>query len=272
MTVTEAELKAAAVAPRVTLEDVQDSIVSEQYFTANDGAMGAALNKDRLIDPDQGLGLLTFCVLTLRNGWTITGESACASPANFNPEIGRKLAKDSAVSKVWAFLGFELKTKLSQIEAVGKPSGQILTLGSPRTAVGTKVVHFIAMTLGEYNLYRGWDIPACEDPEKNGYMVEYTDGGEPNMVGHKGYVSWSPRDVFEKSYDTGVRQVPETFMDRLIAEMGRLGSDVSKLRTFVEGESFNKIPEEEQVDLQKQFALMVQYLDVLSRRVARNSQ
>lgn len=65
---------------------------------------------------------------------------------------------------------------------------------------GTKKLFAKPMTLGDYNALRGWTIPADEDPEKAGYLVEYTDGGKPNVSGFIGYVSWSPKDVFEKAY------------------------------------------------------------------------
>lgn len=56
------------------------------------------------------------------------------------------------------------------------------------------------MTRGEYNGYRGWEMPANEDAAEAGYLVEYHDGGKPNHPDHAGYVSWSPADVFERSY------------------------------------------------------------------------
>ena len=58
------------------------------------------------------LNLLTFCVLVLRNGFTVTGESACASPENFNKEIGERIARENAVQKIWPLLGFALKERL----------------------------------------------------------------------------------------------------------------------------------------------------------------
>ena len=61
----------------------------------------------------EALGLLTFCVLVLRNGFTVTGESACASPENFDAEIGRKIARQKAVEKIWPLMGYELRSKLS---------------------------------------------------------------------------------------------------------------------------------------------------------------
>jgi len=108
----------ANIAPRVTPADIEAAILCEHYFTAEEGAQGA-LAKER---PDLGmenptLALLTFCVLTLRNGFTVTGESACASPENFNSEIGRRIAREKAVSKVWPLLGYALKDKLAQERA-----------------------------------------------------------------------------------------------------------------------------------------------------------
>jgi len=59
------------------------------------------------------LFLLTFCVLVLRNGFTVTGESACASPENFDEEVGRKVARQNAVQKVWPLMGYALRDRLA---------------------------------------------------------------------------------------------------------------------------------------------------------------
>lgn len=56
--------------------------------------------------------------------------------------------------------------------------------------IGTKMIEAIPMTRGDYNIYRGWQIPADENPEDEGYLVEYEGG----------YQSWSPKDVFEDAY------------------------------------------------------------------------
>lgn len=61
----------------------------------------------------QSLSLLTFCVLVLKNGFTVTGESACASPENFDEEIGRKIVRQNAEQKVWPLMGYALKESLS---------------------------------------------------------------------------------------------------------------------------------------------------------------
>lgn len=56
---------------------------------------------------------MTFCVLVLANGFTVTGESACASPDNFDADLGRKIARQHAVEKIWPLEGYALKTMLA---------------------------------------------------------------------------------------------------------------------------------------------------------------
>jgi hypothetical protein len=113
----EQEIRAKGLtAPRVTSADIEANIVSEHYFTADDGAQGAFNRADKNfggIPTPEALNLLTFCVLVLRNGFTVTGESACASPENFDAEIGRKIARQNAINKVWPLMGYELKSKLT---------------------------------------------------------------------------------------------------------------------------------------------------------------
>ena len=117
----EQEIQAKGLtAPRVTPDHIESIIASEHYFTAAQGDHQA--KEDDLIDNPQpyveatpdSLHLLTFCVLVLRNGFTVTGESACASPENFDAEIGSKIARENAVNKIWMLEGYLLKQKLSE--------------------------------------------------------------------------------------------------------------------------------------------------------------
>jgi hypothetical protein len=109
-------------APRITPDDIEANIVSEHYFTARDGRRGAIADgtyvgreRPRPAEEDlAALDLLTFCVLVLKNGFTVTGESACASPENFDAEIGRKIARQNAVDKVWPLMGYALKQRLHE--------------------------------------------------------------------------------------------------------------------------------------------------------------
>lgn len=105
----EQEIQAKSLtAPRVTPGDIEANIVAEYYFTAKDGIVGC----EGAPPSHSQLGLLTFCVLVLQNGFTVVGKSACASPENFDVELGRKIARQNAVQKVWPLLGFALKERL----------------------------------------------------------------------------------------------------------------------------------------------------------------
>lgn len=91
----EAEIQAKGLnAPRLTPALIDAAITSEQYHVFPGTTM-------------------TVCALTLRNGYIVTGESAAASPENFNQEIGRKIARDNARNKIWALEGYLLREKLS---------------------------------------------------------------------------------------------------------------------------------------------------------------
>lgn len=80
-------------APRVTPQRI-DAVIASEYYHVPPGTT------------------LTLCVLTLANGYTVTGESACASPANFDAEIGRNIARDNAKEKIWALEGYLLRSAL----------------------------------------------------------------------------------------------------------------------------------------------------------------
>ena len=163
----------ANVAPRITLQDIQDAIIEEHYFTGDaaldagrfrwliddhrnpnerkaaqetaeripglgDGgarlAVDVAMGRDGMIW-SPSLNLLTFCVLVLRNGFTVTGESACASPENFDAEIGRKVARANAVEKMWPLMGYALKEKLHASEQFKARTGREDRRGLAQTVV-----------------------------------------------------------------------------------------------------------------------------------------
>ena len=110
-------------APRISLGELRDNIAAEWYFTAREGLEGAIVHSKLSSVGSESmtstfgidhLNTLTFCVLVLRNGFTVTGESACASPENFDAEIGRKIARANAEQKIWPLMGYELKERLHQ--------------------------------------------------------------------------------------------------------------------------------------------------------------
>lgn len=119
----EAEIQAKGLtAARVRPQDVQDAIESEWYFTGAEAASGQCptIARDLRLIP-LPLFLVTFCVLVLKNGFTVHGVSGVASPENFNAEIGRKVARDNAVNAIWPLLGYQLKDKLHAIATAVQP-------------------------------------------------------------------------------------------------------------------------------------------------------
>ena len=118
----EQEIQAKGLtAPRITTDDIEANIGSWWYFTAAEGCEGAAAagtpyEQQPPVGASSPLRRLTFCVLVLKNGFTVSGESACASPENFNAEIGRKIARQNAVDKIGLLMGYELRSKLASRE------------------------------------------------------------------------------------------------------------------------------------------------------------
>ncbi len=104
---------AVAFAPRVSLADVDAFISEEHHFTAKEALMALGCPQpERGDDPTRRLSI---CLLVLKNGFCIVGKSAPASAANFNPDLGRKLARDDAIRQAWPLMGFALASKLRGI-------------------------------------------------------------------------------------------------------------------------------------------------------------
>lgn len=105
----EAEIQAKGLnAPRLTPADIDSAIVAEYCFRASNVLKGTPIH--------QSLECLTICILVLQNGFTVTGESACASPQNYDRDIGHRIARENARNKIWPLEGYQLRTKLSLIE------------------------------------------------------------------------------------------------------------------------------------------------------------
>lgn len=66
--------------------------------------------------------------------------------------------------------------------------------------IGVKLINAIDMTRAAYNILRDWELPADENGDDAGYLVEYLDGGQANHKDFEGYISWSPKAVFENAY------------------------------------------------------------------------
>ena len=228
-------------APRVTLDQLEASIVEETYTVLPDGRT-------------------TVCQLTLDNGFTVEGFSACVSKENFNAELGNKYSRERAVSKVWEHLGFRLADQLSVLRV-----SDVVRITHPEgsTYVGTKAVYAYPMTRGDYNRFKGWTIPADENPNDEGYIVEYLDQQHPH------HISWSPKTVFESAYKKIAGDPAFNFLDRLESEFHEAKGRLQRLGAFLDTTPFYSLDHAEQDDLRLQHRCMTDYVDCMSRRITR---
>lgn len=117
---SDAAAAAVAVAPRVTLADIEAAIADKFYLTGGEFSEASlaingvvdALSRDQHIAKFPTLKALTLCVVVLHNGYTIVGKSAPAAPENFNAELGRKFSYEDAVRQLWPLMGFLLRNDL----------------------------------------------------------------------------------------------------------------------------------------------------------------
>ena len=103
---TEAECAANASAPRVSLASMEAKIAA-RYDLRGDQAIGSDIHLTM-----ETLGVLSICLLVMENGFTVIGKSAPASAANFNADLGRKLAYEDAIRQLWPLEGYALRERL----------------------------------------------------------------------------------------------------------------------------------------------------------------
>lgn len=255
----ELKIQKFAKAPRVTLEAVSNAVKHVGYVEHE----------------TTGGGLLRWAVLTMQNGFSVTGRpSAAVSRANDNKEMGEKVAFDNAFQEVWPLMGYELKTKMALLEKAGAPTGKICGFNAtPKTYIGTKVVHAIEMTRAAYNNLRGWQIPDNEDGNDAGYLVQCTEDDNMNVPGFTGHLTWIPKPVFEKSYSVGVTKPVTTHTDRMKTEREKLAKDIHALGEFITNSPiFLSLDRDEQQDMKLQRVGMKDYLWFLDKRLDRASK
>jgi len=132
-----------------------------------------------------------------------------------------------------------------------------------QTYTGTKTLDAKPMSLGGYNKYQGWPIPLDQDPDDEGYLVEYHDGGKANHPDHKGYISWSPKDVFERTYS----KVIELYQQRVVDEKFDLDAKIKALVNFMDGDTFGSVDPSERGRMSNQCSAMEVYSEMLDSRI-----
>ena len=144
---------------------------------------------------------------------------------------------------------------------------------------GVKEILAKPMNRKEYNDYRGWELPADENGDDDGFLVEYVQSeNSPNVnhPAHTGYISWSPKDVFEESYistDVLINKTKafgqyEPHQQRVIDELKDLTKKSFDLSNFIKTEFFTeRLDSEEQQRLKQQLIVMQTYESVLIQRI-----
>ncbi len=129
------------VGPKVTLIAIQEQIAEEHYALGMQlAAAGGQFSEYASLDT------LTICTLVMENGFTVVGTSACADPANFDVEIGRKIAKQNAVNQIWPLMGYELRTKLMNF--------------NKGVDIDDALTRLLALSLGNPEAFRSQDAKA----------------------------------------------------------------------------------------------------------------
>lgn len=126
--------------------------------------------------------------------------------------------------------------------------------------IGRKVVMAKPMTKGDFHRLMSWGVP--EDPDAEGCLVEYLDGGTPNHADFDNYISWSPADVFERSY-----KIAETFLDRIKIEKAELDGKIHCLAAFIGTPVYESLARPLQVQKDEQLKLMRMYSNSLQQAI-----
>ena len=130
------------------------------------------------------------------------------------------------------------------------------------TFIGTKIIKARPLNRGDHNKYRGWTIPANEDPDEPGYLVVYPDG----------YESWTPKPQFDEAYlPLGDMPDQPAWLVRLFGERAQLQDKLDKLTMFLLGgsEAILAMNVDELADLTMQHRAMLDYQKILNRRIER---
>jgi hypothetical protein len=144
---------------------------------------------------------------------------------------------------------------------------------------GVKEILATPVNRKEYNDYRGWELPADENGDDDGFLVEYVQSEtSPNVnhPAHAGYISWSPKDVFEESYistDVLINKTKafgeyEPHQQRVLDELKDLTKKSFDLSNFIKTEFFTeRLDSEEQQRLKQQLIVMQTYESILIKRI-----
>lgn len=136
--------------------------------------------------------------------------------------------------------------------------------------IGTKIIKAKPLNRTAYNKYRGWELPGDENGADEGYLVEYSDGGQANHPDHAGYVSWSPKEQFDKAYVImGDVSALLPHQQRVAGEHVELNSKISSLSGFIGSPIWKAMDADDQVLMQEQLECMRHYSAIIARRLTK---
>lgn len=137
--------------------------------------------------------------------------------------------------------------------------------------IGTKIVLALAMSRAAFVAYRYPNQkpnPDAGAPDDAGYLVEYTDGGAPNMDGHTGYISWCPKDQFDNAnIEIGDIDGLDPFRVRLLGERAQLNANLDKLTAFLSGNQSKLLSYRASGLLERQQYAQQELLSILDQRL-----
>jgi len=198
-------------APRITPADVEANIAYCHYINAGEAHRAKWPDPNAADESHPSLNLLTFCVLVLRNGFTVTGESACASPENFDADIGQQIARKNAIDKIWPLMGYQLRDHLHRravFNAAPKTSDEVAraaTAPSNESSTPAQVGGaFVGLTFGDALVAlkggakvarAGWNgkglfvylVPAASYPARTAAAKSFF--GDAGMVPYSAYLA-----------------------------------------------------------------------------------
>lgn len=135
------------------------------------------------------------------------------------------------------------------------------------TYIGSQVVVATNMTRGEYHKYAGFDLPADDRSDDEGYLVEYSNQ-EPNHANHDGYISWRPKGVFDGTHiDLGLISDRPAYQQRVIGERAELKKKLEALADFLNSPASSHPSSIDLRPLHLQRKAMVAYLAILDMRI-----
>jgi len=252
-----------STAPKVTIEQIEAQIEKTVYFTGDQGNMGNGQPSDPT------LGLVTFCMLRLKNGFTAIGKSAVASPENYDKALGEKYAREDAIRQCWAPMGYELKTFLKKLSETLPPSKDDMP-----AYITSSCTYAKPFSRQEFSDLLGHPVHEGKDPSEIGYMLEMPTSGNENIEGYTGYCIWVPKVDFENDWRLigGIDQTgggSGDYLSRMVTEKTQLQDKIKKLQDFNLSSQFGQLDVTERLDLNEQLQAMNSYMMALTRRISR---